>query len=423
MKSSIEKIGVCLPSLLLSAMLFAANAGENDSYYVVSGVVKDKFSRKNLDYANVSVAGTKIGTVTNEDGAFSLKIDKTVKSGEVELSHVGYGNMRISVDGTDIPDGTYYLTPEPVVLDEAVAQSPKDPRKLIETALDQIDRNYSDRPNLIVGFYRETVRKRRTYIGVSEAIINVYKTRYENNGNTRGEKVRIFKGRRLLSQKNGDTLIVKLQGGPNMAIYADIVKNPDMLFDKRTLSDYSFKMAPPVMTDDRMQFAVIFEPQTVLSYPLFYGTAYIDQKTLAFTRVVFSLDMSDKNKAAETILRSKPNGLRFKPEELTFLVTYKQRDDKIYLNYIRNEIKFKCDRRRRLFSANYTVTSEMVATEIKEQNSGEISRKESFRSNESLGDKVTSFYDDNFWEAYNIVEPGESLESAVDKLKKQYKRF
>ena len=35
--------------------------------------------------------------------------------------------------------------------------------------------------------------------------------------------------------------------------------------------------------------------------------------------------------------------------------------------------------------------------------------------------KVENFMDEDFWGAYNIIEPTESLESAVNKLKKQQK--
>ena len=46
--------------------------------------------------------------------------------------------------------------------------------------------------------------------------------------------------------------------------------------------------------------------------------------------------------------------------------------------------------------------------------------KEFFKQNQTLSDKISNFSDQNFWEAYNIIEPTESLESAVVKLKKQY---
>ena len=51
--------------------------------------------------------------------------------------------------------------------------------------------------------------------------------------------------------------------------------------------------------------------------------------------------MDDRNKATEAILRKKPFGLRFKPVEVAFLVTYKERDGMSYLSYIRNEVRFK----------------------------------------------------------------------------------
>ena len=63
----------------------------------------------------------------------------------------------------------------------------------------------------------------------------------------------------------------------------------------------------------------------------------------------------------------------------------------------------------------------MVITESKEEFVNNIPRREAFNEKESLSDKVMNFYDDNFWGAYNIIEPTEYLESAVNKLKKEYK--
>lgn len=113
--------------------------------------------------------------------------------------------------------------------------------------------------------------------------------------------------------------------------------------------------------------------------------------------------------------------MRFKPEEVSFLVTYKMRDGLSHLNYIRSEVKFKCDWKRRLFSTNYTVVSETVITGTKEtQGKAKMPSKFAFRETHSLSDKVVSFFDKDFWEDYNIIEPEESLENAVDRLKKEH---
>jgi hypothetical protein len=101
------------------------------------------------------------------------------------------------------------------------------------------------------------------------------------------DRVQIYKGRKLLSQKRGDTLVVKLLGGPNLSIYLDIVKNTELLLDQENLSYYAFRMEEPVMIDNRPQYVISFIPQVILPYALYYGKLYIDKEKLAFTRAEF----------------------------------------------------------------------------------------------------------------------------------------
>ena len=283
--------------------------------------------------------------------------------------------------------------------------------------MNRIGKNYSEKPTLLTGFYRETAQKGKRYINISEAIIDVYKTPYDEDASR--DRVQIFKGRALLSQKASDTLIVKLLGGPNLSLYVDIVKNPDILLDKTTLGYFSFRMEESVVMDNRPQYVISFQPQAILPYALHYGKLYIDKESLAFTRAEFNLNMEDRDKATSAILKKKPAGLRFRPVEVSFLVTYKQVNGKSYLNYIRNEVRFKCDWKRRLFSTNYAMVSEMVVTDSKDQAVNAIPYKMSFKSSQSLSDKVSDFRDENFWGSYNIIEPTESLEKAANKLRKQ----
>ena len=418
METRMKRIGTIALFFLLLLGLTNVFAGDDESYFTISGVVRDKSSKKKLEYVNISVPGSNISSITNEEGVFVLKIKNSVPAKEIEFSRLGYFSARIPVDGNDCLDQTFYLAPNEKQLKEIIVESWKDPSDLVREALGRVAYNYSNKPNLSTGFYRETVQKGKKFINISEAVINIYKTSYTEYA--MADRVQIFKGRSLLTTKVSDTLAVKLLGGPNLSVYADIVKNPDMLLDKESLSNFSFKIKDSEFLDNRQQYVVSFTPVAILPYPLFYGTLFIDKETLAFTRAEFFLDMKDRNKATNAILRKKPAGLRFKPDEVLFVVSYKQRDGKSYLNYIRNEVKFKCDWARKLFATNYTVMSEMVVTESKEELSGTIPRKESFNKNESLSDKVMSFYDDNFWGAYNIIEPTESLEAAVNRLKREY---
>lgn len=332
---------------------------DEGGYITVSGIVKDKKSKKSLEYVNISIPGSTTGTVTNADGEFSFKVKDSIHAKEVEISHLGYFNSKIELNGKDVEEQTVWLTPYTNMLDEVIIHA-RDPRYLVEEAIKKIPANYSSKHSLLTGFYRETAQKGRRYINISEAVIDIYKTSYDEGVDR--DRVQIFKGRKLLSQKASDTLAVKLLGGPNLSVYVDVVKNPDVLLDLESLPYYKFRMEESTTINDRPQYVINFEPQAILPYALYYGKLYIDKKRLSFTRAEFFLDMNDHNKATQAILRKKPFGLRFKPVEVSFLVNYKERNGLTYLSYIRNGVRFKCDWKRKLFSTNYTILSEMVVT-------------------------------------------------------------
>lgn len=422
MKAMYKKsLGYLLMTLLLCntvPLSAQSDTASEDDYITISGVVKDKSNKKRLEYVNISIPGSSIGTVTNADGEFSFKVKDSIHARKMAVSHLGYYNTEIPLAGENIEGQTIWMTPYVNMLDEVIIHA-RDARYLVEEAIRKIPENYNPKASMLTGFYRETAQKGRRYISISEAVIDVYKTSYKESAER--DRVQIYKGRKLLSQKASDTLAVKLLGGPNMSIYVDIVKNPDILLDMETIQWYNFRMEEPTTIDNRPQYTISFTPQIILPFALYYGKLYIDKERLSFTRAEFFLNMDDKNKATQAILRKKPFGLRFKPVELSYFVNYKQRDGLTYLSYIRNGIRFKCDWKRRLFSTNYTILSEMVVTDGKDENVNSIPYRESFKASQALSDKVSNFADENFWGAYNIIEPTESLENAVNKLKKQHR--
>lgn len=381
-------------------------------------MVKDTKNKKKLSYASISIPGSHVGTITNEDGEFTLKLQEWPPSKRIEVSHLGYYNLLYPIQENNPEKQTILLTPNDNVLEEILVLG-GNAQELVNQAIGKIATNYSGQDNLLTGFYRETIKKRRTYINVAEAVIQVYKTSYEKG--IEKDRVQVLKGRQLLSQKPKDTLIVKLQGGPNLSVFTDVVKNRDMLFDPLTLPYYSFTFNEITMIDDRLNYVIDFKSQAILPFAPYYGKLYIDKENLTFARAEIFLSMNDRNKATQAILRKKPFGLRFKPEVVSFIITYKQRDGKSYLNYVRNEVEFKCDWKRRLFATGYTILAEMVVTDLAGRPATEIPRQDAFKPTLSLSDRVSNFADADFWENYNIIEPTESLENAVNKLKKQYR--
>jgi len=387
-----------------------------ETYSVIRGYIVDKTNEDPLIYANISVPHTNIGMVTNDDGKFLLKIPDSVAVKEIIVSHIGYKSFSFSFQKGGIEDIRIGLIPAVTRLKEIIVSVP-DVREILNEAILKIKDNYSNTDNILTGFYRETIKKRNHYISISEAVAGVYKQKYILGGDE--DRAEVYKGRRILSQKKNDTLSVKLLGGPNIAIYADIVKNRELLLSPDMLDKYSYSFERIISIDKRPQYVIVFVPHVTTPYALYIGELYIDKESQAITRAIFHLDMGDKNKATEVILKKKPRGLHFDPLNVDFIVTYETGSDgRTYLRYIRNEIYFKCDWKRHLFSTKYDVTSEMVITDYKKTDR-RIPWRRTFRSYQSLTDKVEDFGDPDFWEDYNILEPTETLDKAVNKLKKK----
>ena len=126
----------------------------------------------------------------------------------LEVSHIGYLTTHLSLEELEkTGELTIWMIPAPNLLSEIVVYG-NNPRVIVEEAIKKIPVNYSGNDNMLTAFYRETVQKRRRYISVSEAVMDVYKTDY-NSRDVDRDKVQLLKGRRLLSQKQSDTLAVK----------------------------------------------------------------------------------------------------------------------------------------------------------------------------------------------------------------------
>ena len=382
---------------------------------VVSGTVVDQKTGDPLRQVSISVG--RISVVTNEDGGFALKLNEMPSA--VNVSHLGYKTQRLTLKDGETEGLNIRLVPTTIQLREIIVRN-EDPRELVNIAIDKIPENYSKVPELLKGFYRETAMKRKHYIYVAEGVEDMYKTPY-NRGTTR-DRVAIIKGRRLLSQKTGDTLGIKVAGGPVQAVIMDLVKNREFLLNNEDLDNYNFTMGTPEYINDRQQYVVLMEPSFVTTYALYHGKLYIDAERLAFTRIELDLDMRDKDKATQTMLVKKPIGVRFKPRELSTVVDYRYEDGVTRISYLRNIFRFNCDWKRKLFSTSFTATCEMAVTDSQSDDVKPIANRSSFDSHEAYYDKVEYFLDPEYWRNYNIIEPSESLDKAIKRLVSRYRR-
>ena len=142
---------------------------QGDDVWTLSGKVTDAKTRKPM--AHVSVTDRSVGTVTNEAGEFVLKLPSAPET--VTFSCLGYKTQKLSAKALGSVRVEVRLEPSSVMLDEIVVQG-ADAKELVRKAMAKIVDNYPNVPNLLRGFYRETVQKRNHFTGISEGVVDVY---------------------------------------------------------------------------------------------------------------------------------------------------------------------------------------------------------------------------------------------------------
>jgi len=402
--------------IILLAMSVAAMS--QNTFVTINGQLKDAATGEKIPYATITVPNTNIGTVSNSDGRFTLKVNSSLNAEYFEISHLSYETAKFKISESVGKDRTFNLEVRPIQLQQ-MSVVPGDAKSIVEMAMQNIRKNYSEVPSMMTGFYRESIRQRRDYLSISEAVVDIYKAPYTNRED---DEVKIYKGRKGSNVKKADTLMVQLQGGPNVIMLLDIVKNTDLSIALENLNNYKFELESVVNIDNKLNWVIGFSPDVVKEEPLYFGKLYISQEDMAITQAEFSLDLRDENKASDMFIQKKPFGLKFKPESTSYLVTYKGQNGKYNLSYVRIELKFRCDWKKRLFKNHYVVNSELAITDRRTDNIIKFAKPELFKSGMIFTEKVQDLTDTDFWGENNIIEPESSIENAIKKLSKGMKK-
>jgi hypothetical protein len=408
-----------LSMITLLMLVLSPIMGQNGSYITVTGNLSDSKTKQSLFFAYVTIPGTHVGTVTNSEGNFTLKISNAINAKEVEFSHIGYKTKRVQISSLQNGSASVTLEPSSVSLDEVTIR-PLDAAKIVSEALQKVQYNYSDKPNMFTGFYRETIKQRREYISISEAVLDIYKAPYK--GFVGPDRVKVYKARKSANVKKADTLAVKLQGGPSVSLLLDIAKKPDLVIIDQNYDLYDYTLEDIVLIDNKMNYVISFTQKKHIKAPLYYGRLYIDTKNLAFTNAQFSLNLEDKDEAGKLFVLRKPRGVKFTPTSTSYYVTYTEYNGRYYLSYVRNELSFKANWNRRIFSTNYTVTAELAITDRDLENANRFQLRETFKTTDILADAAVAFNDTDFWGEHNFIQPEESIEDAIKKYGRRLKR-
>jgi hypothetical protein len=423
-----KNITLYAAALLLVFSFQTATAGaagdrkksDQQPYITIKGKVIDSESGTPLVFASVAVSDANVAIVTNIDGEFTLKIGESLLSKNLEVSFLGYKNKAVPI--SSLRDKGYKnvisLEAAPIPIKEIIVK-PVDPYQIVTKAITRINRNYESVPNLMTAFYRETIRKNRTYVSIGEAVVEVMKAPYAND--LRYDNARMYKGRKSSDVEKMDTVLFKLQGGPLSSLALDIVKNTEDILTIDAMEYYNYTLASVIEINGKPHYVIDFFQRPSVDVPLFMGSLYIEMDSYALTEAEFGFNLSNKAAAQSIFIRKKPLGMEVTPEIATYRTKYREQDGKWHFEYSRAEVKFKVDWKKKLFNTYYTTMAEIAVTDRTAEEVIKFAGKERLKYTDVFSEKVSAFADPDFWGEYNVIEPDQSIESAIRKLSRKLK--
>ena len=393
-----------------------AQETESTDYAQFKGSVVDAKNKNPLEFAAILVNNTNISTITNVDGEFVLKVPTSDLDKSVTISYLGYANAILPLSSFKAENTDIKLVESLEKLPEVNVVS-ADPNAIIKKLMSNKQNNYFQDPVVMKAFYRESIKKRKTYASLSEAVVDIYKRPYSSTGI---ETIKLNKARKSTDYRKVDTLVIKLQGGPYNTLHMDLMKNEKIFFNDEIFTTYKFTFDKAINIDNRLAYVLDFKGYPNMEEPLFYGKLYIDASSFALSKAIFSLDLSDKTKATKYFVKKKPAKADVTPEVANFRVDYRVKDGKWYYGYSRIELSFKIDWTKKVFNSLYNVTSEMAITDWEINAEKDFLKgKERMRTNVILNDEASGFSDPEFWGEYNVIEPEKSIENAIKKIQRR----
>ncbi len=258
--------------LLLAVILFAAlSSHAEQAGMIVHGSIRDAETGKPLPVAHIRIMGTRIGTISNENGEYSLELPEAPAT--IIVSYIGYQSEEktVTVDSPDTLD--ILLQPSPIILPPVIVTPGNDAEEIMRKV---IERKQEWRAKLesykADAYTRVNLANEKKITLISESISELYWDREKGM-----KEVITFKHHTKNIQGNATFASARMT--PNL--YDDDVDlfgfnmigptHPD------ALKYYTFKILEHRGMDAKTVYVMSVEPKSKLQ-PLFRGTiAVLDE--------------------------------------------------------------------------------------------------------------------------------------------------
>ncbi|MDX8337801.1 STN and carboxypeptidase regulatory-like domain-containing protein [Draconibacterium sp. IB214405] len=379
-------------------------------FFFLSGRLIEERKGKAIQYASVSILNKPVGTISNSDGEFLLKVHPAAIRDTVVISCMGYEQKRMPA--FQLLDEDLFILETTSIRIKEVKVTAITPEKLLMNMRANYEKNYTPSIKLMTAFYRETVKQDNNYISVSEAVMEILKAPYIRT--IRSDLVRLLKGRKSRDVQPFKWLNFKLMGGPFTITELDAVKTVETFINPEYEKLYSYQISDVIWYENEPVYVVKFEPQAGEFYPPFEGEMYVHRETFALVHANYHLNKAGLKQAEEIMIKKKPKKVIARPTYVHYQVSYRQYQGKWHLASAQASVKFKVRSKRDRINSEFHSVSDLLITNIEPTELKRFDKDERFDRNDIFVEVLGS-YDEHFWENYNIIKPNESLRNAFKK--------
>lgn len=346
----------------------------------IAGKVIEKKSRQSIPFASIYFPGTYHGTISNQNGDFSITIPSNFAYNEIVVSCLGFKSDTIDIS----------LATDPLIvsldehinqLDEVMIMSDNSIYKLLKKAYDKIHVNYPTSNTSYKGFYRETTSDSiYNYISFGEAFIETVRGSV-NLRNDKGE-VKIIKSRGGYLPGKDSVTDIRFYGGIFLG-NTDFVQQRLDFIKPSQFANYKY-----VISKYSNCYKILFQDKRNKNG--FSGYFLIDTLSMAYTEA--------KYKEHNTY-----NDLQYKKLEYEQFEKFIVFDGKYYLKY-KNQNTSGLDK-----MTNHVIHhfDEYLTSDIYPSTQNTIPEIQQVNYSDIFIDLNPDF-DENFWDGYNVIE-GDSM--------------
>ncbi len=377
----------------------------------LSGIVFEGRDESPVPYAAIGIEGESIGTMTNTDGRYDFIIPWRLRDKPVSVRCLGFKPLELTLNELK-GNGRIKLEPVTIHLRE-IEVKPVNIGDLLSNYRNNIEKNYELSTQLMITFYRETIRRDDQYIGVWEAIMEMLKSPYYSGGS---DRVRFLKGRKSNFNKVFNDISLKIQGGPWYITTLDIVRNPESFLDPKFENLYRYRFEQPEMYNGRVTWVIRFSRKEDVNFPCYFGKILIDAESYALVNAEFGLDKKSLKLNGDTFIKKEPHGITTRPEGAEYSVNYRMVNGRWQFYSARTDVVFKVKQNKGSLKTEYRSVSDILVTQqYPFPSRARFGPEGLFRADDIFAD-ISGPYDPEFWGNFNVIKPDDDLSKALREM-------